>query len=73
MQSSDVNWYKIVRGELWKKRVVVVTSVKTMDKIQSGWFSEINKLWPGQAMSLQVEEVVFHEKSKYQDVVVFKR
>lgn len=29
--------------------------------------------WPGQAFSLQVEEVLFHEKSLYQDVLVFKR
>ena len=44
-----------------------------MDKIQNGWFSEINNLWPGQAMSLEVEEVLFHERSDYQDVLVFKR
>uniref|UniRef100_A0A1I7YRI4 Spermidine synthase n=1 Tax=Steinernema glaseri TaxID=37863 RepID=A0A1I7YRI4_9BILA len=28
--------------------------------------------WPGQAFSLQMEEVLFHEKSLYQDVLVFK-
>ncbi|KAK0395139.1 hypothetical protein QR680_001135 [Steinernema hermaphroditum] len=28
--------------------------------------------WPGQAFSLQIEEVLFHEKSLYQDVLVFK-
>jgi spermidine synthase len=28
--------------------------------------------WPGQAFSLQIEQVLFHEKSKYQDVLVFK-
>ncbi|KAE9555166.1 hypothetical protein FO519_001661 [Halicephalobus sp. NKZ332] len=28
--------------------------------------------WPGQAFSLQIDEVLFHEKSKYQDVLVFK-
>lgn len=45
-----------------------------MDRINNGWFSEIsNEMWPGQAMSLEVEEVLFHEKSKYQDVMVFKR
>ncbi|XP_033763743.1 spermidine synthase-like [Pecten maximus] len=43
-----------------------------MDKLQDGWFSEMSELWPGQAMSLQVEEVLFKEKSKYQDVLVFK-
>ena len=43
-----------------------------MDAIKSGWFSELSELWPGQSMSLQVEEVLFHEKSKFQDVVIVK-
>ncbi|EFA05082.1 spermidine synthase [Tribolium castaneum] len=43
-----------------------------MDQIKNGWFSEINDLWPGQCMSLQVEEVLYHEKSDYQDVMVVK-
>ncbi|KHJ85689.1 putative spermidine synthase [Oesophagostomum dentatum] len=29
--------------------------------------------WPGQAFSLKVIEILFHEKSDYQDVLVFKR
>ena len=44
-----------------------------MDKIKDGWFSELSELWPGQAMSLEVQEVLFNEKSKYQNVLVFKR
>lgn len=45
-----------------------------MDSIQNGWFSEHSKqMWPGQAMSLEVDEVLFHEKSQYQDVLVFRR
>uniref|UniRef100_A0A1I7XBE5 PABS domain-containing protein n=1 Tax=Heterorhabditis bacteriophora TaxID=37862 RepID=A0A1I7XBE5_HETBA len=28
--------------------------------------------WPGQAFSIQVKEILFHEKSKFQDVLVFK-
>lgn len=43
-----------------------------MNRIQNGWFSEINKQWPGQALSLEVEEVLFEGKSKYQDIIVFK-
>ncbi len=44
-----------------------------MDIIKDGWFTETCTLWPGQAMSLQVEEVLYHKKSKFQDVMVFKR
>jgi spermidine synthase len=29
--------------------------------------------WPGQCFSLQIEKILHHEKSKYQDVLVFKR
>lgn len=29
-------------------------------------------MWPGQAMTLKVEEVIHHEKSLYQDVLIFK-
>lgn len=29
-------------------------------------------MWPGQAMTLRVEKVLHHEKSKYQDVLIFK-
>jgi spermidine synthase len=37
-----------------------------------GWFREINNMWPGQAMTLKVKKVVHHEKSKYQDVLIFE-
>ncbi|KAI5807771.1 Spermidine/spermine synthase [Pyronema omphalodes] len=40
--------------------------------IQDGWFREINHMWPGQAMTLKVEKVLHHEKSLYQDVLIFK-
>lgn len=43
-----------------------------MERLKNGWFSEINDLWPGQAMSLKVEEVLYQGKSKYQDILVFK-
>ena len=44
-----------------------------MDKDMKGWFTEINDLWAGQAMSLQVDEILHHEKSRYQDILVFNR
>lgn len=37
-----------------------------------GWFREISDMWPGQAMTLKVEKVLHHEKSQYQDVLIFK-
>ena len=29
-------------------------------------------MWPGQAMTLKVNQVLHHEKSKYQDVLIFE-
>lgn len=43
-----------------------------MDLIREGWFSEINSQWPGQCMSLKVKEVLVHEKSDFQDILIFQ-
>jgi spermidine synthase len=44
-----------------------------MNQIKDGWFLETNsKLWPGEAKALEVEKVLFHQKSEFQDVLVFK-
>ena len=48
-------------------------SQSKMNVVKDGWFSEIGPLWKGQAFSLEVDKVLFHEKSKYQDVQVLKR
>lgn len=37
-----------------------------------GWFHERGTLWPGQAFTLQVKEVLYHQKSSFQDVLVFE-
>ena len=44
----------------------------THETIKDGWFREISHMWPGQAMTLKVEKVLHHEKSAYQDVLIFK-
>jgi len=43
-----------------------------MNKLGQGWFSEFGTMWPGQCLSLEVEEVLFEGKSDFQDVLVFK-
>ena len=37
-----------------------------MDSFKKGWFTETGPLWPGQAMSLEIQKVLFEAKSKYQ-------
>ncbi|KAF9886311.1 hypothetical protein FE257_011570 [Aspergillus nanangensis] len=44
----------------------------THPTIENGWFAEKSNMWPGQAMSLKVNQILHHEKSKYQDVLVFE-
>lgn len=44
----------------------------THPTIKDGWFREISDMWPGQAMTLKVKQVIHHEKSKYQDVLIFE-
>ncbi|CAF9922535.1 MAG: putrescine aminopropyltransferase [Gomphillus americanus] len=44
----------------------------THPTIKDGWYREINNMWPGQAMTLKVNQVLHHEKSKYQDVLIFE-
>ncbi|KAH0565122.1 putrescine aminopropyltransferase [Trichoglossum hirsutum] len=41
-------------------------------KRPDGWFHEISDLWPGQAMMLKVNQVLHHEKSQYQDILIFE-
>ncbi|PVU86093.1 hypothetical protein BB560_001862 [Smittium megazygosporum] len=44
----------------------------THPNIVDGWFYETCTFWPGQKMALQVDEILHVEKSKFQDVLVFK-
>lgn len=44
-----------------------------MDAFKEGWFTETGTLNGDQALSMKVNQVLYHEKSKYQDVLVFDR
>lgn len=37
-----------------------------------GWFSEICPMWPGICLSLEIEKVLYSQKSQYQQIDVFK-
>lgn len=43
-----------------------------MDQIKDGWFNESTILWPGQTLGIKVKEVLYHDKSKYQDILIFE-
>ena len=43
-----------------------------MDLFKKGWYTEVSEGWPGVAQSYEVESEIAHEKSKFQDIEVFK-
>lgn len=42
-----------------------------MDVIKKNWFTESCEMWPGSTFSFEVKEVLYHERSQYQDIQVF--
>ncbi|CAI9731257.1 DDB1CUL4-associated and CUL4-associated factor 12-like [Octopus vulgaris] len=49
-----------------------LTKKTAMNKLKDGWFSEVSDLWPGQCMSLEIEQVLHKEKSDFQDIMILK-
>jgi spermidine synthase len=46
----------------------------TTSEEDNKWFRELNpSFWPGQEFSLEIDKVLHQQRSKYQDVLVFKR
>jgi len=43
-----------------------------MEGLKDGWYSEVSTYSPGQAMSIEIEKVLHHEKSPYQDILLLK-
>jgi spermidine synthase len=44
-----------------------------MKKLGDNWFSEVHEtLWPGRALSLQVDKVIYEDRSEFQDICVFE-
>ena len=45
-----------------------------MNSLKDNWFSEIDEeLWPGHCFSLKCDQLLYNQKSKYQDVLVFNK
>jgi len=39
--------------------------------INNNYFTENNTMWPGISLSLEVDKILYHKKSTYQDILVF--
>ena len=34
--------------------------------VAGGWFTELSSMWPGQGLSIQIEEILFKQRSQFQ-------
>ena len=41
---------------------ILISLCCRMNKDIKGWFTEMNDMWPGQTMAMQVDEILHHEK-----------
>jgi spermidine synthase len=46
--------------------------MKNYSKIVDGWFSEICPMWPGVALSIKIEKVLYSKKSKFQQIDLYQ-
>lgn len=42
------------------------TAAEGMGVAKAGWFTELSTMWPGQGLSLKVEDILFQGRSKFQ-------
>ncbi|MCF8091489.1 MAG: spermidine synthase [Desulfotignum sp.] len=46
--------------------------MKNSIHVKDGWFFEICNMWPGMALSLEIENILYDEKSLFQHIQVFE-
>ena len=46
--------------------------MKNYNKIKDNWFSEICPMWPGISLSLEIEEVLYSKKSRFQQIDLYQ-
>ena len=37
-----------------------------LNVVKQGWFTELSSMWPGQGLSLEVKDILFRQRSKFQ-------
>lgn len=42
------------------------------NSIMNGWFSEVSPMWPGRALSIEIKEHLYSNRSKFQQIDVFE-
>ena len=49
------------------------TMLKSLRPLEGQWFSEQGESWSGHALSLKVKKVLYHERSRLQEILIFDR
>lgn len=49
-----------------------MTDPNHLDRLKNGWFSETSDIWPGIALSMEIEKKLFSKKSKYQQIDLYQ-
>lgn len=44
----------------------------TPDRVMNGWFSETSDLWPGIALSIEIETLLYSQKSRFQQIDLYE-
>lgn len=42
------------------------TAAEGLGVAKGGWFTEVGTMWPGQGLSIKVDDILFQERSKFQ-------
>ena len=42
------------------------TTAESLSVVKEGWFTEMSTMWPGQGLSLEVENILFQKRSLFQ-------
>lgn len=66
--SESDHWAKVMESILHSDHI---SDQFGMDAFKDGWFTETGTLNGDQALSMKVNKVLYHERSEYQDVLVF--
>ncbi len=65
---------RVVSSLICEGRHTARSMSSTMFELKGKWFSELNESqWQGTAFSLEIKEILHHQKSEYQDILIFDR
>lgn len=68
---TNINLFVFLEN-FFPRRYSQVQSIRPKMDFKAGWFAELGPMWPGQAMCLEVESVLYDQRSEYQHIVVLQ-